>query len=641
MTARRVRYVLMTVTLLALSCKGDGPSAPTINVEHPPETLPVTIVVGDTVTGEALDSLNDIDEFTFVAQAGTELDLFFQASSGMSNAFLDAFVLDTLGNVLAVVSSVGSDQTLNQASGRFLVTTRGVYIVRISGADMYGSSSVGAYRFWLYPVNHKPEKKPQAIAFCYSIEGETTENTADIDEYRITVPAPSAANLVVQLAAQAEGAILLARLVTGGGDTVAAMQANGPGNDAQSSRITVSAGTYTLRIAGDGVTPLRGPYTVRMYAFSLRPESVRDTLVIGDTVGAELINPPGDQDTYWFFGVRRQHANIKIQGRAAATSNGGFRAFLLGPATPPDFLPVALVSVPTASGGTAHQSLRLDLPRTGWYHLDVTGASTPEQLSEIGNYKLTLASWDTVPEIAPSSLAVGDSIGETIDPPGDWDQFTVTGTPGEELGLLIHSDGSYPFYPSILLFNAASSDSMTTVGQDTRFLGPFRVPANGRLTMAVFERPMVFFRECYDEYCGSAYRLVSSYDVRLFRINRAPESIGAAYVVGDTAGGEAIDEPGDLDEYTSSGTPGAVLTPFFRMTGPPEPPGSYGLELEIVDPATGGVLVGSGQQVFGQTFVQYQAFTVPTSGNFVIRVRGTGLFGEDLNTGPYEFFIKP
>jgi hypothetical protein len=50
--------------------------------------------------------------------------------------------------------------------------------------------------------------------------------------------------------------------------------------------------------------------------------------------------------------------------------------------------------------------------------------------------------------------------------------------------------------------------------------------------------------------------------------------------------------------------------------------------------------MGQLSQFFGQAFGRVGSFAVPASGSFLIRVRGTGTWGEDITTAPYEFFIR-
>jgi len=125
-------------------------------------------------------------------------------------------------------------------------------------------------------------------------------------------------------------------------------------------------------------------------------------------------------------------------------------------------------------------------------------------------------------------------------------------------------------------------------------------------------------------------------------IDRAPESVPQGYAVGDTVRGEAIFPAGDIDEFTSSGTPGDTLSPWYRLTASPVPPSGSGITLEVIDPATGVILVGWGTSLIGSSPQYYSPgyFVVPPAGTFLIRVRGSGLFGDELETAPYEFFVK-
>jgi hypothetical protein len=66
------------------------------------------------------------------------------------------------------------------------------------------------------------------------------------------------------------------------------------------------------------------------------------------------------------------------------------------------------------------------------------------------------------------------------------------------------------------------------------------------------------------------------------------------------------------------------------------------LTLEIIDPVTGDTLAGKGWQIFGQAqLYPVGSFSVPAGGHFLIRVRGSGTFGDDIITAPYEMQVKP
>jgi len=116
--------------------------------------------------------------------------------------------------------------------------------------------------------------------------------------------------------------------------------------------------------------------------------------------------------------------------------------------------------------------------------------------------------------------------------------------------------------------------------------------------------------------------------------------VSASYTIGGTVRGEAIMPIGELDEFTATGVGGETLSVYLHLTAPPVGEQDHGLTLEIIDPATGDTPAGKGVQIFGQSFVLEGSFIVPPNGHFLIRVRGTGAFGEDITTAAYEFFLK-
>jgi len=374
-----------------------------------------------------------------------------------------------------------------------------------------------------------------------------------------------------------------------------------------------------------------------MYPSKPTPESRSENTAIGDTTDGELIDRPGDVDVFYFNGVKGQHVNFALQGTSDSSSNAGYTAMLYQPNNL-----MGWVSTPTSSSTLgSQQTTRLDLPATGRYTIRVSGGSSPTQRIEHGPYRFALTAVDTMPEHVGTALVPGDSVtDELIDTRGDWDQFTLTGTPGEELGFVFQSSGTNSF-PFIVAFNPATGDTLArTVGQFTRFAGPFRVPSGGQTKVAVYE-PALRFYECYDATCGNVFTFTGSYRFSIIHVNRAPERASATYVIGDTAR-DSI-SVGDIDEYTASATPGSALTAYLRLTAPPVNGGNgYGLTLEIINPVTGDTLAGKGTEIFGQTqLYPVGTFTVPAGGQFLIRVRGSGTFGDDIITAPYEMQVKP
>ncbi len=615
-------------------------------IDRRPEHVPATVVIGDTVAGESVDLPGDVDEFAFTGPQGQQVNVFYQALGGPGAAVLRLELVSPTDSTLRAAVSFGADTTLlYRQTGRVTLPATGTYTIRVSGVlDGLGRDR-GPYRFFVYPVNTKPESLPDTLAFGDSVFGESIAIAGDLDEFRVTAPDSSGANLVLQVGPDANGGTLTAELVNNASGTIVTqLFAYTPGSADLSGTLFLAPGVYTVRVQGygaaDGPSLAVGSYRLWFYKFRAGPESVRDTIAVGDTVTGEAIDPVGDIDRFVFHGERGQHVNIALQGIAAANT-GALQAFL---SRSGQGFPLALVGTTTAADSLgAHQTLRLDLPSTGWYYLGVGTAGSPKAgFGDHGPYRLALTSQEIAPEHAGSALTPGDSVTtDGIDYLGDWDEFTATATAGRELGIIFESGATGPGYPFVRAFDPATGDTLAgTVGQGARLAGPFVVPSSGQVAIAVFEPPTVSFRMCYDATCNGVFRFVGGYKVRVIPIDRAPENVPAAYTVGDTVRGEALAPAGDIDEFTSSGTPGDTLSPWYHLTADPVPVGGL-ITLEVIDPTTGAVLVGKNVSAgYAWDFFSPGSFVVPPSGAFMIRVRGSGTFGDELATAPYEFFVK-
>jgi hypothetical protein len=606
-------------------------------INRAPELVSSTIVFGDTISGETIKLPGDIDEFTFSGTAGQEFNVFLQATNPTPPLGVVLSVVDPNNTLLAGTQSlVAGTPFLALSTGRFALPVSGTYRVWVDG-------SVGPYRLMVYRVNPKPESVSDTLVFGDSVSTEAIDVPGDVDEYQVVVAESSLANLVLQLEPGANPGAVNASLLKSGSrqEVVAVVGTSTPGVLGQSGRFAVGPGSYVLRVENPlGPSPAAAAYIVKLYRFKASPENVSETIVVGDTIETESIEPPGDLDRYYLDGHAGEHINIAIQGTAAPPSSGGFRALLNYPG---GLFPLALVATPTSSASLDdRQTLRFDLPVTGRYLLDVTAGSTPGLLTEHGSYRLAVTHTSTAPEQTSAALVPGDSVtAEPLDPIGDWDQFTVTATAGQDLGLIFQSTAT-TYYPRILAFNPVTGDTLAgTVGQFVRFAGPFRVPSGGSVAVAVFEPPIrQGTRECYDGACGGIYGFTGGYKFHVITVNRAPEAVPAAYAVDDTVRGEAIAPVGDVDEFTATAAAGASLTLFCRLTA--NRVGNTGISFEVIDPATGAIVGGQGNQLVGTTqqFISFGSFTVPASGTFLVRVRGSGTFGDEVATAPYEFFVK-
>jgi hypothetical protein len=618
-------------------------------IDPRPERVPVTIAPGDTVSGEDIGLPGDIDEFTFSGRSGEEFNVAIQAQNGSPETSLQLDVLNGVGTVLRTAQSVGTDASLlRQVTGRFALPGTGTFRLRVTGLPSYGDPYQyrGPYRLFLYRIDRRPESLPEALAFGDSLSGEAIDLPGDVDEFRVTVPDSSGANLAVQLdaAPPAYNGLSMHLIDLATGQSVAQAATGLPDVRAASGRVRLGPGTYLLRVDASQIEErpvLRGSYRLWLYRFAFGPELVRDTIAIGDTVSGEGIEPWGDADQFHFYGARGQHVNIAFQG-LGDPSGTAFQAWIDGPGGSPVWAFASVTSPTSAAALHDHQTMRLDLPVTGWYHVTVSATGAAGSPADRGPYRLALEPLGTAPESVSEALGPGDSVtAESLDSPGDWDEFTVTATPGQELYAIFRGNPAMNGYAWIRVSNRDTGDVLASnVGQGERIVGPFLVPASGQVTIAVYQ-PASFVRFCYDATCQGILTLVGPYAFQVVPLNRAPEIAPRAYAVGDTVRGEAVEQVGDIDEFTSSGTPGETLTPWYHLTADPVPPGGL-ISLVIVDPASGTVLSGAGSALNGASAVYFsrESFIVPPSGTFIVRVHAYESFGTGTATAPYEFFVK-
>jgi hypothetical protein len=591
-------------------------------IDPHPEHISATIAAGDTISGESIDVPGDVDEFLVPGAPGVEDNVFFQALNGSPLAPLQLEVVNDSGRVLSAVLSSSADTSLiQQFTGRFVIPATGSLRLRVTGENSTAARDTGAYRLSLYRVNRKPEHGSDTLVFGDSILAERIDLPGDVDEFHVTIPDSSGANLVIQLDSAAAAVPLVVSLLDSTGHAAPQLFAWNPGEFVQTSTFPIGPGRYTLQVnAYDDHSAVVGGYRLWLYKFLFGPEVAPDTFAIGDTISGEALDPPGDVDGYTFLGRHGDHLRIEFQGQSVP-GNG---AFLVMENRAGDS-PSGFLACPMLSDSLgACQSNRIDLPTTGPYHLSISGASSPTLLSERGPYRFATSRWPTAPEHVAAAIVPGDSVtGEAIDYPWDWDEFTITGTPGQTLAVVTQAvSGSG--YPVLAVFDSTTGDTLAGMVPQNfdKLTGLFTLPASGQVQLAMY-----------------ASDFVGAYRFTVVPVNLAPENAAAAFAVGDTVRGETIAPIGDIDEFTATATPGEQLTLLDRLTVTSSLDSA--IVLEVIDPASGASLVGSNVAIFGSSaFSTVGSFTVPASGTFKVRAHVYGVFGYGVGTTSYEFFVS-
>ena len=267
-------------------------------INQNPERVPGTIAPGDSVTAEGIDYIGDVDQYILNGAAGEVVNVFLQNRSGApTSAF---YLRGTVGDSAVAATSLGTDTSLySRFSGRMKLKGGGQDTLRVEGVLDDTLRDRGKYALFVYPVNPAPESAPAAIVAGDSIENEAIDLPGDLDTFQVTVAETTLANLVLGLGGDATGGALTLTLRNGSGTLVAILSSAAPGTTVPSGTFPLVPGVYRLRANPDDFSGFRGHYSVRLYAgFTTRPETVGDTISIGDTVSAEAISPPGDIDEF-------------------------------------------------------------------------------------------------------------------------------------------------------------------------------------------------------------------------------------------------------------------------------------------------------------------------------------------------------
>lgn len=643
------RFTIPTPGTYTLRLSGGAPSVQSDTgryriflhaVDPAPEHVAGAIAPGDTVTGEDINLPGDVDEFTFSGVAGAEYNAFIEPQNGSSNTRLQLDVLNAAGAVVRTLERFGSDTGLLEGpTGRFALPSTGTYRLRVSGVDGFGSQFYrGPYRLALHQIDRQPESRPRTFAFGDSVSGERIDGPGDVDEFIVTVPDSSGANLAIAIdSGVGSGAVLIQAVDSATGRLVAhAVALNSPERGG-SGRLPVPSGKYIVRV-WSGLyefdrSTFRGAYSLWFYRFSFGPEVVPDTFAIGDTVAGELIEPLGDEDRFYFYGLEGQHVNIMVQGLTPGSLDW-FQFGVVPPVGAPGY--GAFLNAPISGAALEDiQSNRLDLLGTGWYMVYARGAGAG--LGARGPYRFTVLPIDPGPEHVGAALSVGDSVtSEPIDQPGDWDEWTLAGTPGQTVSILFKGDVYTGL--SLVVRDPATGDTLAwQPNQFDRIVGPFRLPAGGQVKVSVAQHAD-FFRDCYNSTCN-LFSYTGPYRFSVLAINPAPESAPATLAVGDTVRGEAITPEGDIDEFTATGTPGQQLALLVRLTALSTIDSA--IAIEAIDPANDSSLAGSNAASWGASFFSVGTFLVPASGVFKVRAHAWGQ-GYGVGVTPqYEFLVKP
>ena len=529
---------------------GDG------TIQGPPELVAGIVDTGRVIPGGT-------NTFVIELQSGQPARLFLQATSGRAADTLVAELaeVETVHHVTAYVTSIGTDTSLDdQVSSGVLSSDSTTYVVTVRGV---GADDAGPYRLLVRVTDPRPESRERTIALGDTIS-EAIDPYGDVDEFSFAGTAGGEVIVFFQaLEEQPVASLMLALTDSTTHDQLRILGSAGRAGaleDESTGRLLLpSTGRYVMRIEGAsyfsyGPKNGRGPYRFLVYPVHRAPEDAPGTVAIGDTV-AESIDAVGDIDEFTFDGTAGEEVNVNLQ-ILAGLSSGVWLEVRHGQSQDA----AVTTRVPGALGddGTG----RFTLPVTGAYTIRLSGTEVGAPDSTTGRYRFEIYQVDRRPESVGATVSIGDTLtGESIDRPGDVDEFRFTGLPGEQLQVffnLADPGGSEKLRLDVI---APGDTTVATarISLPGEYSPPFHIGATGRFTMPAA-----------GTYTLRVYGLdvsVGAYNMELYPGDPAPEVVAAEVPLGAWVTGESLERPGDVDTYTVGATAGQQL--IMRVVAEP------------------------------------------------------------------------
>jgi len=194
---------------------------------------------------------------------------------------------------------------------------------------------------------------------------------------------------------------------------------------------------------------------------------VTSVVPLSTWITGESIDRPGDGDVYTFDATAGQRILMRIQ--AEPGSSGGF--YLLS-------------DIPLWGTTTGlYSSHRFTMYETRTYSIQVSGFLTTGSEYGVGPYRFMVYASDPAPETADAAYTIGDTLSdESIDVPGDYDEFTFAATAGDSLDLYFDATDGSMERSFVLKVENASTGETIIAAESTSYdgdVGAFVVPSTG------------------------------------------------------------------------------------------------------------------------------------------------------------------
>jgi hypothetical protein len=285
------------------------------------ETVSDTLAIGDTVSGEAIDAVADMDRFWFHGEQGQRVNLALQGVAGSVTGVFRALLFG-FHPMIGVISPTQADSLGASQTGRIDLPYTGWYFIEVTGWTVPAVGDVGPYRLALTELPAALEHTAGTLAPGDSIVGEVIDIPGDVDEYTLVAPAGQMIALVAQrsiagflqvLAYDSLSRDTLAWIVLQ--DFAKVRRFTMP----SSGRAHIAAYEFNipqLQFCSDptcnGRYSLTGGFRLAVAAVNPAPESAAPTFAIGDSV-VEALSPGTDLDLFTGNGTAGTNVTATFQ----------------------------------------------------------------------------------------------------------------------------------------------------------------------------------------------------------------------------------------------------------------------------------------------------------------------------------------
>lgn len=561
-------------------------------VDTRPEVLPPALAPGAILSGETLENSADIDAFVVSGSAPDVHIAFLKAGEGFPPGTLRMQASTSSGAALGIETASGTaDQELEgQPTGRFDVPGSAGYALTIRGVPttLEGGLLVrGAYQFQVRKVNPGPDSVVALLQPGDTVEKERIDHVGDVDQFRFLVVQGRPYNVFFQAPPSAASAnFRIAYSMTGGvagavtssvGDTLLREQSGG-------SFVPTVSGYLELEVTGasdlGGLD--RGRYRLFVYAVDTLPEHVAQTLAPGDSVVGESIELPGDIDRFMVTGafdtmnVALRRSGLRFEPIALAWSRGGFEN--LAPCYGPDGTVVHSCLTGRFIGGPTGTPLGVH-SMVGGDPGDFVGPYT------LRTYRLSGATEGSNPQLTPGVTVTG-----VVDPAGDIDRFTFSYVRDTPVDVLLTGGGNSTDNSLEAVVHDPDGNGISAVSWADIPTGRFSRSLSGTYTV-----------EVRGLNGGIVPDETGSYSLLLRTVSTMPETASPTLVMDDSVGVEALDELGDIDDFTLNAAPGtevvATISPALVRLEAWEPSNPTRLDLGGATGHSGRIVVPAGGQI--------------------------------------------